>query len=478
MAYDRTESNGSRPNILFILTDDQRHDTIHALGNPYIRTPTMDGLVQRGTAFSHAFIPGGTCMAVCMPSRAMIHTGRKLFSFPGHGESIPEELVLMGEHLAAGGYQSYGIGKWHNGPRSFARSFGGGSEIFFGGMWDHWNVPAYSYRPDGDYTNRVPYVTDAFHSKDVTWQLSDHVRPGVHSTELFAEAAIDWLGSRNDDRPFFLSVAFMAPHDPRTMPKRFRDLYRDSDLPAEPAFASEYQHDYGVANIRDEGLAAYPRTQKEAAIHLADYYAMITHLDDAIGRILNRLDSLGQLEQTIIVLAGDNGLALSNHGLYGKQSCFDHSVRVPLLFAGPGVERGKVSGVPCYLLDIFPTICELTGLSVPTTVEGRSLASVLGGKPKMWGESEVVYLAYGDVVRGVRTATYKLIEYAASGTRTTLLFDLQHDPHELHNLAGDESKRELVRELRRRMVQQRDQWNDDDHPTGHTFWEKIGETWK
>src|SRR5210317_1243328 len=131
----------SKPNVLFFFTDDQRFDTIAALGHPVVKTPNIDKLVNRGTTFTHAHIPCGTSGAVCMPSRAMLNTGRTLYHLQGAGQKIPDDHVLMGEMFQQNGYRTFGTGKWHNSRPSYARSFTDGGEIFFGGMYDHWNVP-------------------------------------------------------------------------------------------------------------------------------------------------------------------------------------------------------------------------------------------------------------------------------------------------------------------------------------------------
>ena len=155
-----------KPNILFFFTDDQRFDTIRALGNPLVHTPAMDRLVARGVSFTQAHIPGGTSAAVCMPSRAMLHTGRTLFHLDGAGADIPPEHTLMGEYLRSHGYRTWGTGKWHNGVPSYARSFSDGAEIFFGGMDDHWNVPVFDYDPEGKYEGTLPQCPDAFRSNE------------------------------------------------------------------------------------------------------------------------------------------------------------------------------------------------------------------------------------------------------------------------------------------------------------------------
>ena len=182
-----------QPNVLFFFTDDQRFDTLAALGNSHILTPNMDRLVARGTAFTHAHIPGGTSGAVCMPSRAMLHTGRSLFHLEGAGQRIPTQHLLLGEHLRANGYDTFGSGKWHNGRDSFARSFSAGAEIFFGGMTDHWNVPAYDYDPAGRYDGKCPQVDDPFHSKEESYRDCDHIAAGTHSSELIANGALRFL---------------------------------------------------------------------------------------------------------------------------------------------------------------------------------------------------------------------------------------------------------------------------------------------
>jgi len=130
----------TRPNILFFFTDDQRFDTINALGNPHIHTPNINRLVERGTAFTRAHIMGGTSQAVCMPSRAMLHTGRSLFSIQEQGQTIDPDHVMLGEALQQNGYTSHGLGKWHNGKGSFNRAFSSGDEIYLGGMCDPWEL--------------------------------------------------------------------------------------------------------------------------------------------------------------------------------------------------------------------------------------------------------------------------------------------------------------------------------------------------
>lgn len=457
-----------QPNIVFLFTDDQRFDTIGALGNPCIRTPHMDWLVSRGTAFTHACIPGGTSGAVCMPSRAMLNSGRTLFHIRGAGEQIPPEHVTLGQALRRAGYHTFGAGKWHNGHESFHRSFADGGEIFFGGMADHWNVPVFNFDPTGRYDTRCLYVENPFVTNQTRERHCDHIHAGRHSTDIISEAGTRFLREHPADRPYFLYLSFLAPHDPRTMPKEFLEKYDPAGIDLPPNFLPEHPFDNGDLRVRDELLAALPRSGDEIRRHLADYYAMISHLDDRIGRVIAAVRARGELDRTIFVLCGDNGLALGQHGLMGKQSLYDHSIRVPLVFCGPGIPAGRTTDALVHLSDIFPTLCGLTGTPVPATVEGVDLGPVMRGDGP---GRDALYLAYVHLHRGVRTRRHKLIEYVVDGRHTmTQLFDLSADPLETRNLAGEPEYAGLLSDLRRELARLRDAGNDVESQWGRKFW--------
>jgi arylsulfatase A-like enzyme len=458
----------AKPNIVFFFTDDQRFDTIAALGNKEVITPNMDGLVGNGTSFTCAHIAGGTIGAVCMPSRAMLHTGRTLFHLEEHGKSIPDEHVLLGEALREAGYRTFGTGKWHNGAKSYARSFTDGGEIYFGGMWDHWNVPAYNFDPTGAYDKTTKIVLNPFYSNKVSNVNSDHMQPGVHSSELFADKAVSWLNDYQADDPFFMYISFMAPHDPRTMPEQFLNMYDPEKIEVPTSYMDEHPFDYGVRDVRDEVLAPYPRTRLLVQQHIAEYYGMISHLDHQIGKVIQTLKARGQYENTIFIFAGDNGLALGKHGLFGKQNNYEHSVRVPLLFAGPGIPKNERRETYVYLLDIYPTICDMIGLPIPDSVEGVSLVQAI-----MNDQTTVrptLYLAYADLLRSVKNDRYKLIEYRSEKIIKTQLFDLNQDPDELHDLSDVSAYGAIMEDLRQELLRYRADWNDDQHPTGKKFW--------
>ena len=196
------------PNILWIVSDDQRADTIGALGNEQIQTPSLDRLVRQGIRFNSAYCMGSTSGAVCAPSRYMMMTGRSLHRLPGNVFNIPESEVTLPQRLREAGWNTFFTGKWHNGPASYARSFSDGAEIFFGGMDDHWNVPAFDHDPTGKYEGRLPQCPDAFRSNDVKIRRGDHVTAGKHSSELFAEAAMDYLDEYDSDDVKDISETF------------------------------------------------------------------------------------------------------------------------------------------------------------------------------------------------------------------------------------------------------------------------------
>jgi arylsulfatase A-like enzyme len=460
-----------RKNILFFFTDDQRFDTIASLGNPQVNTPNLDKLVKSGTSFTHAHIPGGTSAAVCMPSRAMLHTGKTLFHLEKDGASIPEEHILLGQTLQKAGYRTFGTGKWHNGVQSFARSFSDGDEIFFGGMDDHWNVPVYHYDPSGKYETTCKVIDQPMKNNIVREKRCNHIQVGKHSSDIFCESAAEWLTKYNSEDPFFMYISFMAPHDPRSMPEEFLNSYDPDQIELPASFMEEHPFNYGMKDIRDEVLAPYPRTPGEIKKHIAEYYGMISHLDHELGKVIASLKKSGKYENTIIVFAGDNGLALGQHGLMGKQSCYEHSVRVPLIFSGPDIPENQKVHSYAYLLDIFPTLCDLTGIEIPESVDGLSLVPTLSDSGTQ--TRETLYLAFNDLVRGVKNGRYKMIEYRNDNIKETQLFDLHNDPKELENLYGREGMDEIQTELQATMHQFKEEWDEMKHPLGAKFWSRY-----
>lgn len=449
----------TRPNILFLFTDDQRHDTIRALGNDAIRTPNLDRLVAAGVTFRNAYIMGGSSPAVCSPSRACLMTGRTLWNIECQGEygfEISEKYKTLPQVFRDNGYVTFATGKNEPGRAgAFGRSFSAGDKILFRGMTkSQYKLPLCAFSPDGKY----PGGAEVMHEDR-------------HSAEVYADATIKFLeGQSTNGQPFFAYVAFQTPHDPRQCPPEFRAMYQADAMKLPAYFLPRHPFDNGMLDIRDEKLAPFPRTEQAVRKQLADYYASITHTDAQIGRILDALEKSGQRDNTIIVFSSDNGLALGSHGLMGKQNVYDHSVHVPLLLAGPGIPKGATRDALCYIYDLYPTLCERAGLKTPDTVQFQSLNKIID---QASAESrDHLYFAFMSWQRAVRDHRYKLVEYCVGQERHTQLFDLQNDPQETRNLAADAAHADTLTRLRKLLQEDRVRLNDGNTP--FPFSDKMG----
>ncbi len=440
-----------KPNILVIITDDQRYNTIHATGNNEITTPTMDKLVDEGTTFTEAHIMGGLSGAICQPSRAMIISGRSLFHLHKDGSYVPESDKTFPELFRSHGYVTFETGKWHQDKATYNRAFTTGDNILFGGM----NPPA----TGGQYRPRLNHYDSSGQYKDPFW--GDH-----YSSVYFADAAVNFLEQQqNSNQPFLMYVAFTSPHDPRTPPSWYGHSYHTDDVSLPENYLPEHPFDNGELRIRDEMLLPIPRTKEAVQREVAKYYSMVSEVDFQIGRVLDALKSTGKEKNTIIVLAGDNGLAVGDHGLLGKQNPYEGSMRVPLIFQGPGVPKGKQVDRYVYLNDIYPTLCDLTGIEAPNTVEGMSLAPAFGNKP--FEGRDKVFFAYLNLQRAIVKDGFKLIRYNVNGQSHVQLFNLNADHLEMHNLAGEnqyQGKLASMTDLLNKTMKELDDFCDMDKP--------------
>lgn len=398
----------AKPNVLFLFADDQRADTIAAWGNRHIQTPNIDQLVQRGFSFRNNYCFGSNSGAVCVPSRAMLMSGRTWFDVNANLDNVK----LLPQLLRDQGYTVFATGKWHNGQPSFLRSFPRGRSVFFGGMDDQSKI----------------HIVDVENGKVVNPRNAEKF-----SSEEFANAAVEFLETYRGTEPFFCYVPFTAPHDPRMPPNKYREMYYQQRPPLPSNFLPQHPFDNGMTKgVRDENLAPYPRTREVISDQLCEYYGMITHLDEQVGRILTALEKTGQAKNTLIIYTADHGLALGSHGLLGKQSLYEHSMKSPLIIAGPGIPAGQSTQAFTYLFDLFPSICAAAGARLPEKVAGHNLQPLWESRQRTVRDS--VFLPFSGLMRAVRDERWKLIVYPP--INHTQLFDLQNDPDEMQNLAA------------------------------------------
>lgn len=453
------------PNVLFILSDDQAPNTIAAHGNEHIRTPNLDALAETGMSFNNVFSQGSWSGAVCAPSRRMINTGRHLF----HTGMDPRrdqqaDYPVMGETFRQAGYDTFQTGKWHLPMDVWERSFTHGLGVFKGGMsrWEkggHMDITLSNYEADAVDENK----------------FTDY-KSGKHSSEAIADSAVEFLSGRSDSsNPFMMYVAFVAPHDPRQPTEASIAEYPAEDMVLPENFMEFHPFDQGDYYLRDEVLAGFPRSPKVVKEAIADYYAMITHMDAQIGRIMGALEATGQADNTIIIFTSDHGLAMGSHGLMGKQNQYDHSVRAPFIVKGRNVPVGSSAPGMFYLNSVFPTAAELAGLDIPDTVEAPSIVPLINGEKETAFDS--IYGSYRHFQRMVRTLDYKLIYYPM--IQKTQLFNISADPNELNDLSEDPAQAERVAE----MMQELEGWkqtvgdpltNDEPERSYSAF---LGVTW-
>lgn len=405
----------TKPNVVFILADDLRADAIGALGNDIVQTPNLDRLASNAFVFKSAYCLGSNSPAVCQPSRNMILSGNSYFRWKGE-RNAPASGPSFPRSMADAGYETFQVSKRGNIAVDLQRQF-----------------------------ETSHYLNDEKERTSGT--------PGKKVVDL----ALDWLENRKaNDRPYFMYLAFEAPHDPRIAADPFRKRYAGKKIPLPKNYLPVHPFDNGEMIIRDEQLAPWPRTQTDINRHLLDYYSVITGLDAQIGRLIDELKTRDEFDRTIFVVSSDHGLAIGSHGLMGKQSLYDHSMKSPFFITGPGVPKGS-SDALAYLLDIFPTVMELTGGTAPNNIDGKSLVPIMRNSETAVRND--LFLAYRDVQRAVISNGYKLIQYPK--INRTQLFDLLHDPNELNDLSSNSDQTKRVESMMKLLEKRQNDFGDD-----------------
>lgn len=435
-----------KPNILFILADDMTYEAIHALGNDEIITPNLDRMVNEGTSFINCYNMGGWNGAVSVASRSMLLTGLYIWHSKEAQDSgykyFVENNLCWSQVMRNGGYDTYMTGKWHVANVNPADIFDEVKDVRKGGMPGA--NPAQYDRPASEDDNRwLPWDKN----------MGGYWEGGRHWSEVQAEDVCGWLEERKSlAKPFFMYVGFNAPHDPRQSPKEYVDKYDVEKIKVPDNFSPEHplKELMGCpSTLRDERLAPFPRTEFAVRKHRQEYYAIITHLDFQIGKIFTTLEKCGLADNTIVIFAADNGLSCGHHGLMGKQSMYEHSMKVPLIFWGRGIPSGKTVKTLVYMQDLVPTVYEYAGIAIPSGVEFKSLAHCIGdGKA---AHRKAVYGAFTEThQRMIRDDRYKL--FFIPQARTAYLFDLKKDPGEMHNLYSSNKYKKIARRLGREYI--------------------------
>lgn len=452
------------PNILWICTDQQRYDTIGALGYPAVSTPNIDRLVAEGVAFTHAY-----CQSpICTPSRASFLTGQypsRVHLTRNGNDYFPPEARLVTRTLADEGYDCALIGKLH--LSSAYRRIEARTD-------DGYRVWEYSHAPRDDWPEGHGYADWVRAQGHVLKELTksiEGVPTHLHQTTWCAEKTIDFIrshGMSDDNTPWLASVNIYDPHPPFNPPQEYRDqfdpaemppaLFRESDLAQQERLAQvDFQsrgRNPAALDLKSPIIPGSPEAgvDENAAIGGRDarrlkaaYYAMIKLIDDQLGRILAALDETGQRENTIIIFMSDHGETLGDHGLIEKGCRFyEGLVRVPLIISWPGhFAQGVRADGLVELMDVTPLLLEVAGLPVPETMQGKSLLPILTGEADPAHHRDFVRCEYYDALAEpdasfatmYRDARYKLVVYHGHGLGE--LYDLDKDPHEFENLWDD-----------------------------------------
>ncbi|MGO4107674.1 arylsulfatase [Paenibacillus sp. YAF4_2] len=461
--------NDSRPNLLLITVDQMRGDCLSILGHPVVETPNLDQLARRGMLFRNAYSSTPTCV----PARAALFTGMSPRSHGrvGYEEKVPwnYEHTLPGE-LAKIGYHTQCVGKMHVDP---ARSLCGFHNVVLHdgylhhNRFKHTNTVAESHDSCDDY---LPWLRErAGAGADLIdlgldcnastvarpWHLSE----ALHPTNWVVTQSIDFLRRRDPSKPFFLWSSFVRPHPPFDPPQVYWDRYDGADFPDPVVGKWAAQDDPargGLDPVTRSGIV--PRRRLRRA--MAAYYALITHIDDQLGRLMNAMEEYGVLDQTIIVFTSDHGEMLGDHHLFRKALPYEGSAKVPLIIADPGGLLGARQGITvnavAELRDIMPTLLSCAGADIPPAVDGENL---LHARERDQDGSWRSYIhgehAYGEQSHQFLTdGCQKYIWFTQTGEEQ--LFDLECDPHELTNIAGEESHSASMQMWRARLIRELD----------------------
>ncbi|OXM82965.1 sulfatase-like hydrolase/transferase [Paenibacillus rigui] len=429
---NNVQKSKARPNVIVFFTDQQRWDTAGCYGNPLGLTPNLDRMAWKGTHVAEAF----TCQPVCGPARSCLQTG--LYATASgcftNGIPLPEGTRTLADCFNDAGYDTAYIGKWH---LASTRTEPVPEERR--GGYRYW-LAADSLEHTSDAYRTLLYNAD-----------NEPVKLPGYRVDALTDAAIRYVADgRPEEKPFFLFLSFLEPHH-----QNHRDDYPSPDV---------YKGKYAGGQYVPPDLAALGGTAHQ---HLDGYYGMVKRLDEALGRLMDALKSLDLLDNTVIAFTSDHGCHFKTRNSEYKRSCHESSIRVPLVFSGPGFDGGGSARELVSLIDLPPTLLDAAGIAVPEQMQGRSLLRQLrhrheGRDNSVWPEEVFVQISESQVARAIRTRRWKYGVHApernplrypgAMQYMEQYLYDLEADPYELTNLVQLESHEEVRERLRERLI--------------------------
>jgi arylsulfatase A-like enzyme len=454
-------------NVLFIAADDLRPE-LGCYGHPHVKSPHIDRLAAEGTLFNRAYCQ----QAVCNPSRASLMTGLRpetlgVFDLPTHFRDKKPDAVTIPQHFKDNGYFTEHVGKiFHTGHGNRD------DKLSWSRMKKYPSQPRFG--PEGqrvlagerETAKRSGRQNDKI--RGLPWEAAQ-----VADADLLDGGTCDAvIGILNEvkDRPFFIACGFANPHLPFVAPKKYWDLYDPSqielaDNPYPPRGAPEYAAtNWGELRAYVGMPAKGPLSEEQARKAIHGYWAATSYVDALIGRLLDELDRLKLRDNTVVILWGDHGWQLGEHGFWCKHTNYEVAARVPLIISVPGQPNaGKKSDRLVEFVDIFPSLCEVCSLPTPEGLDGLSFAPLIADPEREW--KEAAFHVYPRTISGhgralgraVRTETHRLVEWKANRDEFTEyeLYDLVKDPDENVNLAGDPAAAQTLKQLQQLLAAKR-----------------------
>ncbi len=428
-AAQKATAAKARPNFVFFLVDDLRWDAMSCAGHPFVKTPNVDRLADSGARFTNAFVT----IALCAPSRAVFLTGMYSHSngvWTNEGQEYDHSIPTFASELRKAGYETGFVGKFHMAPTAEPRP-----------GFDYWL----------SFVGQGIYQDPKLNENGRSFQAQGYM------TDILTQHAVEFV-KKQRAKPFCLCVWHKAVHGPFTPAERHKDLYADAKMPEPVAFQDnlngkpDWQKERGQNGVRRRLPANEQRKWNPHPEKTIDYFRTLAAVDDSVGSVMKALQETGALDHTVLIFAGDNGFFHGEHQFGDKRLAYEESIRIPLVFSGPGIKNGTPDQMVLNL-DVAPTILDMAGVKPPATMQGRSFKAILAGEKPAWRTSflyeyfQEAWLARIPTMIGVRTLDSKYVTYPLISDLDEL-YDLKPDPHEMKNLATDPASAGKLAELK------------------------------